>query len=278
MRFAKMHGLGNDFVLVDGFEEHLEESTLSQRAIACCDRHFGIGADGLILILPSRVANFRMRAFNPDGSEAEASGNGIRCFAKYVFDRRKTSETALTIETLGGIKPVKITTRGGKVESVRADIGIPEFSRRVIPMRGADNGEAIRERFRVDGERFEATCLSLGNPHCVVFVDRVESYPVAKYGPLIERHNLFPKRTNVAFAEVLNNAELRVRVWERGGGESLGGGTGACAAVVAGALREGTSRRATVHLVGGNLKVEWTGDQHVYLAGPADEVFTGEIP
>jgi diaminopimelate epimerase len=277
MRFAKMHGLGNDFVMVDGFEENFDESTLSQRAIQCCDRHFGIGADGLILILPSRVANFRMRIFNPDGSEAEASGNGIRCFAKYVYERRKTQETSLTVETPGGIQPVRLTTRGGKVESVRADIGTPQFTRKAIPMRGPETGEAIRERFRVDGERFEATCLSLGNPHCVLFVDRIETFPVARYGPQIERHNLFPKRTNVAFVQVLNTMELRVRVWERGGGESLGGGTGACAAVVASAKVEKTARRVTVHLVGGELRVEWSGDDHVYLAGPADEVFTGEI-
>src|SRR5438270_307766 len=267
MRFTKMHGLGNDFVMVDGFEEHLDESTLSQRATEWCDRHFGIGADGLILILPSRIAHFRMRVFNPDGSEAEASGNGIRCFAKYVYEHRKTTDTALTIETLGGIKSVQLTTRGGKVESARADIGVPDFARKAIPMRGAENGEAIGERFRVDGERFEATCLSLGNPHCVVFVEHVEKFPVARYGPLIERHNLFPKRTNVAFVEVLNNTELRARVWERGGGETLGGGTSACAALVASARHEKTGRRATVHLAGGKLRVEWTGEGHVYLSG-----------
>ncbi len=277
MRFTKMHGLGNDFVMVDAFEEKLDESTLPERARELCDRHFGIGADGLILVLPSRVANFRMRIFNPDGSEPESCGNGIRCFARFVYDRKKTAETTLTVETLGGVKTLKLNVAGGTVQTVRADLGEPAFARRLIPMRGPEEGEALNEKVKADGARLDVTCLSVGNPHCVTFVDDVERFPVEKLGPQLEHHSLFPRRTNVEFVQVLNRRELRVRVWERGAGETLACGSGACASVIAAARTERADRRATVHLLGGELQIEWCGDGHVQLTGPAVEVFTGEL-
>ncbi len=277
MRFTKMHGLGNDFVMVDAFEEKLDEATLPERARELCDRHFGIGADGLILVLPSRVANFRMRIFNPDGSEPESCGNGIRCFARFVYDRKKTAETTLTVETLGGVQTLKLNVAGGTVQTVRADLGEPAFARRLIPMRGPEEGEALNEKVKADGARLDVTCLSVGNPHCVTFVDDVERFPVEKLGPQLENHSLFPRRTNVEFVQVLNRRELRVRVWERGVGETLACGSGACASVIAAARTERADRRATVLLLGGELQIEWCGDGHVQLTGPAVEVFTGEL-
>jgi len=277
MKFTKMHGLGNDFVMVDAFEEKLDEATLPERARELCDRHFGIGADGLILVLPSRVANFRMRIFNPDGSEPESCGNGIRCFARFVYDRKKTADTTLTVETLGGVQTLKLNVAGGTVQTVRADLGEPAFARRLIPMRGPEEGEALNEKVKVDGAKLDVTCLSVGNPHCVTFVDDVERFPVEKLGPQLEHHSLFPRRTNVEFVQVLNRRELRVRVWERGVGETLACGSGACASVIAAARTERADRRATVHLLGGELQIEWCGDGHVQLTGPAVEVFTGEL-
>ena len=272
-----MHGLGNDFVMVDAFEEKLDEATLPERARELCDRHFGIGADGLILVLPSRVANFRMRIFNPDGSEPESCGNGIRCFARFVYDRKKTADTTLTVETLGGVQTLKLNVAGGTVQTVRADLGEPAFARRLIPMRGPEEGEALNEKVKADGARLDVTCLSVGNPHCVTFVDDVERFPVEKLGPQLEHHSLFPRRTNVEFVQVLNRRELRVRVWERGAGETLACGSGACASVIAAARTERADRRATVHLLGGELQIEWLGDGHVHMTGPAVEVFTGEL-
>jgi diaminopimelate epimerase len=277
MRFTKMHGLGNDFVMVDGFEEKLDEATLPGRARELCDRHFGIGADGLILVLPSRVANFRWRIFNPDGSEPESCGNGIRCLAKFVYERKLTTETTLTVETLGGVKTLNLNVAGGKVDTVRVDMGEPAFIRRLIPMGGPEESEVVHEPVEADGARLDVTCLSVGNPHCVTFVEDVEHFPVEKLGPQVENHHLFPRRTNVEFVQVLNRRELRVRVWERGAGETLACGSGACASVIAAARTERADRRATVHLLGGDLQIEWCGDGHVHMTGPAIEVFTGEL-
>jgi len=277
MKFTKMHGLGNDFVLVDGFEEKLDESTLPERGRELCDRHFGIGADGLIVVLPSKVANFRWRIFNPDGSEPESCGNGIRCLAKFVYERKMTTDTTLTVETLGGVKTLKLNVTGGKVQTVRVDMGEPAFLRRLIPMRGPEETEAVNEKVQANGAKLDVTCLSVGNPHCVTFVDDVEHYPVEKLGPQIESHELFPRRTNVEFVEVLNRRELRVRVWERGAGETLACGSGACASVIAAARTERADRRATVHVLGGELQIEWLEDGHVHMTGPAVEVFRGEL-
>ncbi|MGB9620519.1 MAG: diaminopimelate epimerase [Armatimonadota bacterium] len=277
MRFVKMHGAGNDFVVVDGAREKIPEEQLAATAVRVCDRHFGVGADGLILVLPSRVANFRMRIFNPDGSEAEMCGNGIRCFAKYVFDRKLHTDVVMTVETLGGIKTLKLNTVGGKVQTVRVDMGEPRLLRSEIPMRGDPGSKVIAEPLRVGGRKIEVTCVSMGNPHCVTFVDDVEHYPVDKIGPQIENHRSFPARTNVEFVEVLGKDEIRVRTWERGAGETLACGTGSCASLVAACLNEKVGRRATVHLRGGDLLIEWAGNNRLFMTGPAEEVFEGKL-
>ncbi len=273
----KLHGAGNDFVVVDGSEEKISEERLPEMATYICDRHFGVGADGLILVLPSKVANFRMRIFNPDGSEAEMCGNGVRVFAKYVYDRKMHDDVVMTVETLAGIKTLKLNTVSGKVQTVRVDMGEPKLLRFEIPMRGKANTKVIAEPLRVGGKKIEVTCVSMGNPHCVTFVDGVDHYPVEKMGPLIENHPSFPARTNVEFVEVLSPQEIKVRTWERGVGETLACGTGSCAAVVAGYLNEKTSRKVTVHLRGGDLFIEWAGNNRLFMTGPAEEVFEGSI-
>jgi diaminopimelate epimerase len=279
IRFTKMHGLGNDFILINCLECKLRESAeggLPELARKICDRHFGVGSDGLILALPSKAASFRMRIFNSDGSEAEMCGNGLRCFASFVRDEGLTSERELLVETLAGIKKADLTVKGGKVESVRVDMGAPLLDRKDIPMKGSGS-RAIGEKIRLMGERIEATCLSMGNPHCVVFVDKVDTFPVEKMGPALENHNLFPRRTNAEFVQVISQSELRMRVWERGAGETLACGTGASAAVVAASLTGRTGRRVVVHLPGGDLKIEWNAsDDHVYMTGPVETVFRGE--
>lgn len=277
MKFAKMHGLGNDFIVVDGFDERLEEAALPALAQRLCDRHFGIGADGILLALPSREAEFRMRLINADGSEAEHCGNGIRCIAKFVADRGRTSADRITIETVGRINVLDLNRTGGRVETVRVDMGEPRFGRRDLPMTGPPADEAIDEPVDVEGRRLELTCVSIGNPHAVCFVEDPDNYPVQTVGPLVENHPLFPRRTNVEFIRVLGPQELQMRVWERGAGETLACGTGACASVVASARTGRSDRRATVHLRGGDLEIEWAANNRVYMTGPAVWVFDGEV-
>jgi diaminopimelate epimerase len=272
-----MQGCGNDFILVNRLEERLEDEDLPELARRWCDRHFGVGADGLVLVEPSKQANYRMRMLNPDGTESEICGNSIRCFAKYVFDRRLHADTLLKVETNSGVRLLKLRTRGREVDQVRVDMGMPILERRDIPLRGDGPSPVVSERLQAGGRKFEVTCLSMGNPHCIVIVEDVDNYPVERYGPEIETHKLFPKRTNVEFVQPLSNSELKQRTWERGAGETLASGTGASAAVVACALTNRTARRVTAHLPGGDLFVEWTGDDHVYLNGPAAEVFNGEL-
>jgi len=280
LAFTKMHGLGNDFVMLECMHAAPPEEELGPLAVAMCDRHFGVGADGVILVLPSRVASFRMRIFNADGSEAEMCGNGVRAFAKYVYDRRLTDRTDLEIETLAGIVRPQITVHGGKVTAVKVDMGVPRLTRKEIPMLGEPaGGRVVKEKIKVNGERLEVTCVSMGNPHCVTFVDDVAHYPVERVGPIVERHNLFPRRTNVEFVQVVSPSELRMRVWERGAGITIACGTGACASLVAAHLAGRAGRKAVVHLPGGDLKIEWREhDDHVFMTGPATEVFTGEWP
>jgi diaminopimelate epimerase len=276
MKFTKMHGLGNDFVVVDAQYDVLDENACSSVAAAACDRHFGIGADGLILVLPSERADFRMQIFNADGSEADLCGNGIRCFAKYVYDRRMTARSEITVETARGICPLRVAVREGLVESVRVDMGEPLFVRRDIPINGPGDAEALHEQLEVAGARFEATCLAVGNPNCVIFVDDVESFPVERIGPQLERHPSFPRRTNVEFVEVRTAGKLRMRVWERGVGPTLACGSGACASLAAAARTGRTGRRANVQLDGGDLLIEWESDNHLYMTGPATTVFSGD--
>ena len=277
IRFTKMHGLGNDYLLVDAMQKAPAEEKLPALTRAMSDRHFGIGSDGLILVLPSRAADFKMRVFNSDGSEAEMCGNGIRLFAKYVFERGYTQERSLEVETLAGIIRPVLKVRAGKVTEVRVDMGEPRLRRALIPMKGPDQAQVVGERLRVGGKRLEVTAVSMGNPHCVLFVDDVDRAPVAEIGPAIERHDLFPRRTNVEFVQVVGEGELKMRVWERGAGETLACGTGASAALVAAHLNGLAQRKVAVHLRGGDLSVSWSAqDDHVFIEGPAAEVCVGE--
>lgn len=278
MNFVKMHGLGNDFVLL-GDAAADDPAALSRRL---CDRRFGIGADGLIFVLPSDSADFKMRIFNPDGSEPEMCGNGIRCAAKFYAERRTAGRVDagfdLKVETLAGLRTVTVARGGdGAVERVTVDMGEPILEPPEIPVRM--EGERVIDRpLDVDGERFTVTCVSMGNPHCVIFADEApEDIDVAGIGPRIENHPAFPNRTNVEFARVSGKNEVIVRVWERGAGETLACGTGACAAAVAGGLTGRLGERVTVRLPGGGLDIRWPGAGPVYMTGPAVEVFSGTI-
>jgi len=275
MKFTKMHGLGNDFVMVDCVREPLEEGTLPEFARRVCDRHFGVGADGVILALPSDKADFRMRLINADGSEAEHCGNGIRCVAKLIYDHGHTQAERVRIETIGRINVLDLNVSEGIVRTVRVDLGKPAFRRSRVPMTGDPNAEAISVPITVDGQVLEFTGVSMGNPHAVTFVDDVDAFPVTTLGPLVEHHAAFPSRTNTEFIEVLGRGELKMRVWERGAGETLACGTGACASLVA-AVRTGRAdRQAIVHLPGGDLHIEWADNDHIFMTGPAVTVFEG---
>ncbi len=275
LKFTKMHGIGNDFVVVNSLTDGPPEDSLPELARILNNRKFGVGGDGLILVLPSRIADFKMRMFNPDGSEAEMCGNGIRCFAKYVYDHQLLPETQVKVETLAGVKVLKLSLKSGKVENVRVDMGVPRLLRSEIPMKGDDNENVVGEALKVEGRKFEITAVSMGNPHAIIFEDNLDNFPVAKYGPLIETHRSFPQRTNVHFVRVCNSGEIVVRTWERGAGETLACGTGACACVVASVLNSKTNRNVLVHLPGGDLKIEWLGDSRVLMTGAAEEVFSG---
>ncbi len=287
--FTKMHGLGNDFILIDCRDIELRD--LSGLAERLCHRRFGIGADQLLLIYPSTVADFRMRIFNPDGSEVEMCGNGIRCLAKYVWDRGLSNKGMIEVETLAGIiRPKKSDGL------VTVDMGEPVLEPEKIPVKISDeprvaiyelqkNASRVTHHasrivdypLQIEDREFKITCVSMGNPHAVIVVDDTANFPVAYYGPRIENHALFPQRTNVEFIEVPNSSEIVMRVWERGAGETMACGTGAAAVAVAAHLKGLIGRKAVVHLAGGDLTIEWSGDNHVYMTGPAVEVFTGEI-
>jgi diaminopimelate epimerase len=274
MRFIKMHGIGNDYVYIDCFRDTVSDP--EQLAVQMSDRHFGVGGDGLILIMPSETADVRMRIFNADGSEAQMCGNGIRCLAKYAYEAGISRKSQITVETLAGVLSLElVTTPGGAVEKVRVDMGLPRLRRQDIPMRG-EGHRVLMEKLTAGDREFAVTCVSMGNPHCVVYVDDVAQFAVSHYGPLLEHHPQFPQRTNVEWVEWLNAREIRQRTWERGSGETLACGTGACAAMVASVLNGKTERCVTVHLRGGDLEVEWAADERVYMTGPAEEVFRGE--
>ena len=277
--FAKMHGLGNDFVVIGALDGMpLREGELSKFARFVCDRHFGVGADGVIWILPSESADFKMRIFNPDSSEAEMCGNGIRCAAKWFYDRDYAKGETIRVETLAGLKTVWVQAKEGKAVAVTVDMGEPIFNPAQIPTTLGNDREAIEVLLTVDGaETFTVSAVSMGNPHCVVFVSDVDNFPVELVGPKIERHPAFPQRTNVEFVQVVSSNELRVRVWERGAGLTLACGTGACASLVIAAKTGRAERKAKVHLPGGALTIEWRDDNKVYMTGPAVEVFRGEL-
>ncbi|MGQ9730496.1 MAG: diaminopimelate epimerase [Candidatus Zipacnadales bacterium] len=278
MHFTKMHGLGNDYIYVDGHRERLEGFDLPHLARLLSDRNFGIGGDGLILIMPSEQADFRMRMLNADGSESEMCGNGIRCLAKYVYDHGLTTKTEFTVETGAGLIRPTLTIENGQVASVTVDMGCPRLMRKEIPMLGSPAKEpVINEPLTVRGVEHHVTCVSMGNPHCVLFTDDVEAAPVTTLGPLIEQHEAFPARTNVEFVKIIGPELIQMRVWERGSGETLACGTGASAAVVAANLNKLANRSCTVKLLGGNLHIDWRENDHIFLTGPAVEVFSGEV-
>ena len=275
LSFTKWQGCGNDFVLVNGFSERLDEEDLAALAQKICDRHYGIGADGLILVLPSKAADFRMRILNADGSEAEMCGNGIRCFAGVVHDEGLSDKEEFTVETGAGILVPRLQLADGKLQGVRVDMGEPTLAGDRIPVLGFGAAHVVEQPIEAGGETLSMTCVSMGNPHCVIFVEDAEAVPIEKLGPLLERHEAFPKKTNVEFAAVLDASHIRMRVWERGAAVTLACGTGSCATLVAAALTGRTERAAEVQLDGGRLQIEWAEDNHVYMTGPAEKVFAG---
>ena len=276
MKFTKMQGAGNDYVYVNCFSERVDNP--AEVAIRVSDRNFGIGSDGLILIMPSEKADVRMRMFNSDGSESEMCGNGIRCVAKYAYDHGIVAKKEITAETGAGILTLQLFTNGeNKVDKVRVNMGIPRLTRGEIPLTGDPAAGVVNEPLNILHTTFNITCASMGNPHCVIFVDDVENFQVEKYGPLIENHDIFPRRTNVEFVQIISRTEVRQRTWERGAGETLACGTGASAVCVAGVLNGLTEKRILNHLSGGDLELEWAEDGYLYMTGPAVEVFSGEI-
>ncbi len=277
IKFTKMHGTGNDYVIIDG--RKLKTASYGKLARAMSDRHYGVGSDGILVLLESKTADFRMRMFNPDGSEAEMCGNGIRCFARYLYDNRITNKKELRIETAAGTKSLELVVKNKHVTSITVTMGEPILRRDRIPMIG-NQGMVVGESLQMeDGSRFTITAVSMGNPHAVIFVEEIDKFPVDKYGPLVEHHRLFPNRTNVEFIKVLNRNEVVQRTWERGTGETLSCGTGASAVTAACVLNKLTERKILIHLRGGDLRTEWREDDNtIYLSGPAVEVFKGEWP
>ncbi len=277
MKFTKMHGIGNDYIYVNGFEEKIENPT--EFAIRWSDRHKGIGSDGLVLILPSTYCDFRMQMLNADGSEAEMCGNAARCIGKFVYDKGLTDKTNLTLETLSGIKKLKLFLGDDKlVNSVTVDMGEPILESSRIPV--TFNKPSVKNEmvYFNSTTQYHITCVSMGNPHAVIFTKNIGKLNLPKTGSTIENAPIFPKKTNVEFVEILSMDRLKMRVWERGSGETLACGTGACATVVAGALNGFNDRKTTVELLGGELVIEWNAfDNHVYLTGNATTVFEGEI-
>ncbi len=281
MRFTKMQGAGNDFVVVDG--RSLERDWV-HLAIEVCDRHFGVGADGLLVLLPSSVADYRMRMFNPDGSEAEACGNGLRCLARYVTDILASGSNPATIklETLAGVRPIQPAMKAGRIAEFRVNMGQPRFKPEEIPV---DTGAGqqldiipiVDYPLAVEGTNIEVTCVSMGNPHAVSFIDGpVADFPLARMGPLVEHHPLFPKRANFEVVRIVGQGRVEARVWERGAGETLACGSGACAIGVAWRLRYRAGDSVEVLLPGGTLKIDWDGQGDVLLTGPAEIVFHGD--
>ena len=272
MKFTKMHGCGNDYVYVDCTREMIPNP--EQVAIQVSDRHFGIGSDGLILVCPSDKGDFRMRMFNADGSEGAMCGNGIRCVAKFVYDKGLTDKTRIAVETLGGMKYLDLTVEDGKVSKVRVDMGAPILEAEKIPVVGLGE-QVIGQPVSVAGQEWTMTCVSMGNPHAVVWCEDVKGLEIEKIGPRFEKHLMFPDRVNTEFVRVMDRRNVEMRVWERGSGETLACGTGACATAVACFLNGLTEREVTVHLLGGDLEIEVTPDT-VFMTGPATTVFEGE--
>ena len=285
MKFTKMHGIGNDYVYVDGSKETIDDPSALAKEIA--DRHTGVGGDGLIVILPSQKADVRMRMFNADGSEAEMCGNGIRCVAKYAYDHNLARNNPMTIETGNGVRKLALDVVDDIVETVTVDMGEPVLELDQIPVKqgGAGHNAFYKKRaehvyelaMEISGKPLQATFVSLGNPHAVIFVDNLDVIDLPTYGPKLEHYKAFPNRINVHFVQVISRGEVIMRTWERGSGITLACGTGACAVAVAGVLQDKTDRQLLAHLPGGDLMLEWhENDNHIYMSGTATEVFTGE--
>ena len=275
MKFTKMHGIGNDYVYVNCFKEKIDNPPELAKFVS--DRHFGIGSDGLIMINPSKVADFEMEMYNADGSRGEMCGNGIRCVAKYVYDYGLTDKTSISVETLAGIKYLDLTVEDGKVVLVKVDMGKPMLRPEEVPV-VSEKEEVIDEPITVDGQEYRMTCVSMGNPHAVIFMDDIEHLEIEKIGPKFENHERFPKRINTEFVHCIDRNTVEMRVWERGSGETLACGTGACAVAVASILNNLTDTRVTVKLLGGDLQIEWDQKKnHVFMTGPAKVVFDGVI-
>jgi diaminopimelate epimerase len=270
IQFTKMHGTGNDFIVIDS--RKVKVPNFKKFSKEYCDRRFGVGADQVLVLSKSRKADFRMDIYNADGSSVGMCGNGLRCLAKYVRDEKLTTKNEVTVETPSGIQIARILSKN----KVRVDMGAPILKGKQIPVNLS--GRVINRPLRVDGKEIRGTCVSMGNPHCVIFVEDPKTYPVEKLGPQLERHHLFPQRTNVEFVRAVTPKLLEMRVWERGAGETLACGSGACAAAVAAVLNNQAERAVTVKLPGGSLEIEWSReDDHVYLTGAAETVFKGEI-
>lgn len=275
MKFTKMHGLGNDYVYVNCFEEKIDNPPAVARFVS--DRHFGIGSDGLIMINPSKTADFEMEMYNADGSRGEMCGNGIRCVAKYVYDYGLTDKTQISVETLGGLKYLDLTVEDGKVSLVKVDMGKPELEADLIPII-SEREQVIDEPIEVDGKEYHMTGVSMGNPHAVIYVDDVKGLDLEKIGPKFENHERFPKRINTEFVHCIDRQTVEMRVWERGSGETLACGTGACAVAVSSILNNLTDTQVTVKLLGGDLQIEWDREKdRVFMTGPATVVFDGVI-
>lgn len=276
MKFTKMQGVGNDYIYINGFETILPH--LASLAVKMSDRHFGVGSDGLVIILPSEMADFRMRMFNADGTEAEMCGNAARCVGKYLYEHGMTDKTELTLETLAGVKRIFLDVTDGKVTSVKVDMGEPQLSPNALPV-VLPGHRVVSQPIEACGHCFSMTCVSMGNPHAVIFLDDLQAYDLHAIGHAIETHRLFPNRTNVEFVKVLVPDMLQMRVWERGAGETLACGTGACASLVAAVLNNRSRRAATLRLAGGDLQIEWNEtSNHVFMTGDAVTVFEGVWP
>lgn len=277
MMFFKMQGLGNDYVYIDCIngKEPIDIKNLTNRL---SNRHFGVGSDGLILLCRSKVADLKMRMFNSDGSEAQMCGNGIRCVAKLAYELGLICEEITTIETLSGIKTLKLNIVKGKVKTVEVDMGVPILEATKIPVSSSAKIEdkKVKAEVKVKNKKIELTCVSMGNPHAVTFVNNIKNFKVAEYGPILENADIFPEKANIEFVEVVDKNNIKMRVWERGSGETLACGTGACSSVVASSLNGYTDRKVNVQLLGGNLEIEWKPNNHVHMTGPAVTVFKGE--
>ena len=282
MKFTKMHGCGNDYIYINGFEEHIPQEKKPELVRKISDRHFGIGADGAIFINPSDKADFEMEMYNADGSRGEMCGNGIRCVGKYVYDNRLTDQTRIRIISSGQVKYLELFLKDGKVDTVQVNMGTPILTAEeipVTPLPGKEKGQVVSETIEVLGKEYKMTCVSMGNPHAVIFMDDVNGLAIEQIGPYFETHERFPKKINTEFVKVIDKSHVQMRVWERGTGETLACGTGCCATVVACILNGLTDDTVTVKLLGGEIEITWDREANlIYMTGPAESVFSGEYP